>query len=172
MVLIVGIFLSFVPKVRGGLFVVWDYDNGFSPNSVQITSGETLVWANLDGYGFDVRITFDNGLTFFLPNLNTEAVTFPSAGTYGFHSDYGDNGFVTVILPPPPAISLDAPRLEGNQFLFDATGLTVGKTNVLEGSTNLMSWISISTNVAADTSLTFTNVANLPCRFFRLIELP
>jgi len=43
---------------------------------------------------------------------------------------------------------------------------------VLQASTNLTSWVAITTNVAATSSLTFTNATALPRRFFRLIELP
>jgi hypothetical protein len=67
---------------------------------------------------------------------------------------------------------LESARQEGSQFLFAATGLTVGKTNVLQASTNLTSWVAIKTNVANNASLAFTNATALPGRFFRLVELP
>ena len=56
--------------------------------------------------------------------------------------------------------------------MFAASGLTVGKTNVLWASTNLTDWVAMQTNVAANASLTFTNAITLPHRFFRLAELP
>ena len=77
-----------------------------------------------------------------------------------------------MVLPAPPGIVLESPRKERNQFLFDATGLTVGKTNVLLASTNLTAWTAISTNLADSTSMTFTNATTLSRRFFRLLERP
>ena len=70
-----------------------------------------------------------------------------------------------------PIIILESPRIEGGQFLFDATGLTVGKTNVLEHSASLGQWTAISTNIAAATSMTFTNSVTPGAHLFRVIEL-
>ena len=46
-------------------------------------------------------------------------------------------------------VNLLAPRITDGRFLFDVTGLTAGKTNVLQTSTNLVSWQSTKTNLAA-----------------------
>lgn len=69
-------------------------------------------------------------------------------------------------------IQLAAPRRVGDQFLFDAAGLTVGRTNVLEVSTNLQNWIALQTNVATAPSFTFTNALLPGRRFFRLVQWP
>jgi len=70
-----------------------------------------------------------------------------------------------------PSVGLVGPRMSGGQFLFDASGLTAGRTNVLQTSTDFGSWISIETNVAAGSSATFTNAATAQHRFYRLLEL-
>jgi hypothetical protein len=70
------------------------------------------------------------------------------------------------------ALRLAAPRLDGGQFQFGATGLTVGRTNLIQVSTNMISWTPLSTNVAKDFSMTFTNASGLRGQFFRLLELP
>ena len=153
--------------------------SGFSPATQTINIGDTVVWQNADDL-FSHTTTSD--LAFSNPNYwngllvnygDTFSVTFNNVGTFTYHdqSDTG-TGSITVILPTPPMILLAAPRLNGSQFLFDATGLTIGKTNVLQTSTNLTSWVTITTNVAATASLTFTNATSPPRRFFRLIELP
>ena len=69
-------------------------------------------------------------------------------------------------------ITLAAPRLNGGQFQFDATGLTVGRTNLMQVSTNLISWTSFSTNIATNFSMTLTNAAGSKSQFFRLVQLP
>ena len=152
----------------------------FSPSTLTIEVGDTVVWEDQDNFG-DPHTTTSN-LGIFNPNYwrgvlvdpgDTFAHTFSNVGTFNYfdEADTG-TGTITVVAPPPPGIVLNSPRKEGAQFLFDATGLTVGKTNVLQASTNLISWTAIKTNVAADTAMSFTNAMTLPRRFFRLLELP
>lgn len=173
MLLFIGMQLSFIQQARGDATVYWDYDEGFSPSSVTIGPGETVVWYNLDLFGFDTWITFDNSFTFFLENFEGQGIIFPEQpGTYGYHSDWGDNGVVIVSAPPAADITLEAPRLEAGQFLFDVTGLTAGKSNVLLTSTNLTNWTALSTNIASSSTMTFTNSPAVGARFFRVYELP
>ena len=152
----------------------------FSPAALTIEAGDTVVWEDQDSFG-DPHTTTST-LPFLNPNYwrgilvdpgDTFAHTFSNVGTFNYfdEADTG-TGTITVILPAPPGIVLESPRKEGSQFLFDATGLTVGKTNVLQASTNLTSWTAIKTNIADNTSMTFTNATTLPRRFFRLLELP
>ena len=152
----------------------------FSPNALTIEVGDTVVWDDEDNFGDPHTTTSSLGI--FNPNYwrgvlvdpgDTFARTFSNVGTFNYfdEADTG-TGTITVILPAPPGIVLNSPRKEGAQFMFDATGLTVGKTNVLLTSTNLISWTAIKTNVAADTAMTFTNAMTLPRRFFRLLERP
>jgi hypothetical protein len=101
-----GLFCSFRFQARADATVYWDYDNGFSPSTVVIGPGETVTWYNIDWYGFDVNVTFNGGFSFFLPNYYGQAVSFPSqAGTYNYHSDWGDPGVVIVNVPPSVAIT-------------------------------------------------------------------
>ncbi|HEY5042383.1 MAG TPA: hypothetical protein VIK53_10305 [Verrucomicrobiae bacterium] len=176
---IVTLFLLLVPSVLATTYNITVNGSLFSPATQTINTGDTVVWQNADDL-FSHTTTSDlspsnpnywNGL---LVNFgDTFSHTFNNVGTFTYHdqSDTG-TGSITVILPAPPMILLAAPRLNGTQFVFDATGLTVSKTNVLQASTNLTSWVAITTNVAATSSLTFTNATALPRRFFRLIELP
>ena len=110
------------------------------------------------------------------------------SGWNGFNATYAPNDQSTSQLPDggyrgaswmvlldgwqKNPITLAAPRLSGGQFQFDATGLTLGRTNLMQVSTNLISWTSISTNVATNFSMTFTNAVGLSGQFFRLIQLP
>ena len=93
--LIAGLLLSFAPQVRGDATVYWDFDNGFSPGTVIIGPGDAVTWWNVDPYGFDVQVTFNNSFSFSLPNGYGQPVTFPSQpGIYGYHSNWGENGAV------------------------------------------------------------------------------
>ena len=177
--LLTGLIVSIALSAEATTHNVTVNGSSFAPAALTIEAGDTVVWENGDAF-FSHTTTSD--LSIFDNNYwngvlvdqgDTFAHTFNDAGTFTY-SDQLDSGTgtITVILAAPPGIVLASARQESSQFLFDATGLTVGKTNVLEASTNLTSWAAIQTNVADNASLTFTNTTTLPSRFFRLMELP
>ena len=155
--------------------------SGFSPAMLEINVGDTVVWENTDDTDYPHTTTSD--LNIFDPGYwdgymfslgDTFSWTFNSVGTFTYH-DSADIGTGTIIVNPlslTPTITLESPRLENGQFLFEATGLTVGKTAVLMSSTNLTSWTAIQTNVADGSSLTFTNTTSLGHCFFQVVEQP
>lgn len=156
-------------------------DSGFSPAALTIEVGDTVIWENVDDLDFPHTATSDlspinsNYWRAFLAGYgDTDSHTFSNVGTFTYYDEDGPGtGSITVNQPSsPPAITLESPRLMDGQFLFEATGLTDGKTNVLSSSTDLTSWTEIATNVAAGVSMTFTNGTTGPHRFFRLTELP
>jgi hypothetical protein len=60
-------------------------------------------------------------------------------------------------------------------FQFSVTSLIIGKTNLIQVSTNFFSWATISTNVATTTNFNFTDptpMTNSRIRFYRVWELP
>ena len=69
-------------------------------------------------------------------------------------------------------IQLRNPRMSSGSFLLDATGLTPGTTNVLQGSADLAAWVSVRTNVATASTVTFTNPASTSRLFYRLRRQP
>jgi hypothetical protein len=82
---------------------------------------------------------------------------------------------ISITVQSAAPIRLSAPRIVAGKFQFDATGLTAGKTNVLQSSTNLpfpTNWVPILTNVAAGSSASFTNTVSPGRRFYRLVQLP
>jgi plastocyanin len=95
------------------------------------------------------------------------AVAYDNFGFWNSHS-------ITITVTSAPAIGLGNPRLAGNQFLFDVTGLTVGKTNVVQYCSNLSAgtWIPTATNVATATSRTVTNTAGVGPRFYQVFQRP
>jgi Bacterial Ig domain len=263
--LITGLLLSSAPQVRGDVTIYWDYDNGFYPSTVVIGRSNTVVWANVDPYGFDIILSIQGFDPYFLERSHSVGAMFPFAGTYNFSSDFNDHGKVVVNIPPLVAItnptdttvfaspasftieatasetpddsvlsvefflestdpansigidyespysasvpnlnagtytlialatdswgwlqtnsisitvggstpiSVNVPRISGGQFLFDVAGLTVGKTNVLQTSTNLTVWTPVKTNVADSASATITNSPAPGAHFYRVIQLP
>jgi hypothetical protein len=74
----------------------------------------------------------------------------------------------------PQSIAVTAPRLIADSFQFDVSGLTVGKTNMIETITDpsAPNWVTVVTNVAAASTMTFTNSATNSTAFFRVVQLP
>ena len=155
-------------------------DFGFSPSELTIDVGDTVIWINADD-------TFPHSTTSDLSNLDPNywqgylvdldqefPHTFNNVGVFTYYDevDSSHKGKITVVASSLALLTLESPRIEAGQFLFDVTGLTAGHTNVLQASTNLTSWTAISTNVAVNTSMTFTNVTSLSHRFFQVFELP
>ena len=108
-------------------------------------------------------------------------VTNLAAGTYSLMAIAWDFSFetttnsITITVVNPSAINLAVSAVAAGNFAFNATGLIVGKTNVLQTSTHLaspMNWVSVSTNVAASTTASFTNKVAAGQHFFRLLQLP
>ncbi len=111
----------------------------------------------------------------------TTPITNLSAGTYILTVIAYDSAnatatnSITITVQNPDPITLAAAKAAAGKFRFDVTGLTTGKTNVLQASTNLIfpnNWVSIATNVASSSSVSFTNSIVPGNSFFRLLQLP
>lgn len=112
--------------------------------------------------------------------FTTEVTNLP-AGNYTLTVIAYDNAGATatnsinIVVQNAAPIMLTAAAVGVGGFRFTATGLTVGATNILQGSTNLGSsanWVPLITNTAGNTSMTFTNATSGGRRFFRVVQLP
>lgn len=179
--LIVATLLVATLQIRAALHFCGVDERGFLPATLNINVGDTVMWINLDELASH---TTTSDLQFPNPDAwhailidydDTFSKVFNNAGTFTYR-DQLDTGtgtiVVTAVNEPPPKVALASPRIVGGQFLFEATGLTVGKENVLEFSTNLIHWTAVSTNLANNISMTFTNGVNPGARFFRVHQLP
>lgn len=91
--------------------------------------------------------------------------------------DYGeaattDTVTITVLAPQ---IILAAPAIVAGNFQFNVTGVTSGKSIVLQSATSVtapISWLSLGTNVAGASSISFTNPVTAGAHFFRAVQLP
>jgi len=146
---------------------------------LNISVGDTVVWVNNDEL-FPHTATSD--LTFGHPDywivqlFDFEVAvpwTFNNLGTFTYHDDidFNNTGTIIVTTPQVQAIVLQSPRVTGGQFLFDVSGLTPGQTNVVQTSTNLVQWSTVSTNIASSSSRTITNTLSPGTRLFRVVEL-
>ncbi|HBA84476.1 MAG TPA: hypothetical protein DCZ95_10315 [Verrucomicrobia bacterium] len=142
----------------------------FSPASLSIYVGDTVVWENDEGFPHtttsDLSVSNANYWSGVMEGqLDTFLHTFHSAGTFTYHDEMG---FGAGLIGVTPSATLGPPQKQDSRIVFDATELAVGSTNVLQASTDLAGWIALSTNVAGSASMTFTNATGLSPSFFRL----
>jgi plastocyanin len=109
------------------------------------------------------------------------SVTNLSAGSYTLTAVAYDNvgavtsNSVSIVVQNSGPITLTALTMTTDGFQLTATGLTAGKTNILQSSTNLVSsanWTPLETNIAGGSSVSFTNAISGGRHFFRLLQLP
>ncbi len=75
---------------------------------------------------------------------------------------------------PVPMLGAAQMKMANGQFIFSASGLTQGSTNILQtcADPNLANWISIATNVANASTITLTNAVTASRQFYRVVQLP
>jgi hypothetical protein len=116
----------------------------------------------------------------FDPGPFTTTVSNLPAGTYVLMAVATDNvgamttNTITIQVGTVAPILLSAPKMVAGKFQFNVAGLTVGKTNIVQSSTNLAltNWVSLATNVAGTNTMSFTNSAVATRNFFRVVQLP
>jgi hypothetical protein len=99
--------------------------------------------------------------------VNTATVTSASTDLYLADSTTANN---TIVLNPPVALLAATNRPSGLQLtLLGQSSQTYG----IQVSTDLINWITLSTNTAAPNgAFTFTDTGtNLPARFYRAIRV-
>jgi plastocyanin len=152
----------------------------FFPDYLEIQTGDTVTWYN-DDDTFTHDASSNTGL------WNTGNVDFQSSATLQFDTPgtypYRDTLFFSagmtgtikvnaISVPPSPAMLILPAVLPGGAFRFTITNLTVGKTNIIAMSTNLVQWTALATNVPASNTLNFTNPPASGRRFFRSWQIP
>jgi hypothetical protein len=91
-----------------------------------------------------------------------------------FESGYNSSVAVNAIyIIRPQVFFTSSGSFTNQQFVLSLSGLA-GKTYVLQATTNLVDWTSISTNVAGSDlfNLTDSDAAGMPYRFYRAVEQP
>ncbi|HEY0457478.1 MAG TPA: alkaline phosphatase family protein [Verrucomicrobiae bacterium] len=145
---------------NGAVFLVWDEDDY---NAVQQPIGCILLSAFAKtGYSNTIYYTHSSTVRtiqeiFALRPFLADAANAPDL------SDLFKVLQISSILP-----------LANGQMQFTATNTVPGKTNVLQGSSNLVTWINLHTNVSTTNSVTLTDGQGgaYSNRFYRLLQKP
>ena len=143
---------------NGGTFV------SFAHLTVQPPDANATMYYTLDG-----SLPTSNSTPYVGPlTLSSNATLSINA----FETNYNNSVAATaVFVIRPPVYFTSAGFFNNQQFVIPVSGLT-GKTYVLQATTNLVDWSSISTNVAdADTfNMTNSATAGFAYRFYRVVE--
>ena len=131
----------------------------------------------LMGVDFWLGTTYLDGkiyLPFTVPVSNLGPGTYTLTAIAIDYSDATATNSITITVQPPTLLLSNA-RNAGGLFVFDVSGVTAGKSVVLETRStvaNSASWVAVRTNVAAATSISLTNPISPGAGFFRAYQLP
>lgn len=106
------------------------------------------------------------------------SVTNLPPGIHSLKAIVWDNSFasatnsITINVVNPGPITIGSAGWSGNLLLFEVNGLTAGKTNILECSSNLLDWAPIKTNVPDGAGYVFTSNPVARAQFYRVRQLP
>ena len=151
---------SIAYKNGGALFITWD--EGQSGDEGPIGMIVLSPFARGGGYSNNIYYTHSSALRTFQELLGVS----PLLGDAANATDLSDL-FLTPALAGPAILS-------GGDFQFLARDLIPDRSAVIQTSTNLVDWISISTNAPGAGSLLFTDslAKNFERLFYRFIQPP
>ena len=146
-------------KNDGALFITWDESHLPEPRIGMIVVSPL---GRGNGYTNNIYYTHSSTLRTFQEIFGVGPFLGDAANAVDLSDLFVQFGFHRIVKMPSGAMHLTA------------VGVTPGRTNIVEASTDLMTWLPISTNVA--TSRTFATIdseaTSLNRRYYRLLQLP
>lgn len=146
-------------KNAGALFLTWDEAHGIDERIGMIVLSPM---ARGDGYTNNIYYTHSSTLRTFQEIFGVAPFLGDAANATDLSDLFLQFGIQRVV------------RMSSGAIHLTAVGITPGRTNLVEASTNLSNWTPIATNVISGTSFTIIDgeAANLERRFYRLLQLP
>lgn len=172
-----------VPAPAGGATHQVDIIAGkFTPGMLSVTSGDAVVFRNLDPAshtatgGFTSAEAFFGSLQLTHPMTATNIFTVPGTYAYACGLHPSERGTVVVSQATSPPLLLRSPMLnESGRFTFDFAA-TPGARYVVESTAGIPPvWNAIVTNTAATHWLRYTDASPAILqnrRFYRVLFLP
>lgn len=157
-----------IPKIRnsqayqngGAIFIVWDEGPSGSDGPV----GMIVLSPFARGGGYFNNIHYTHSST--VRTLQEIFGVTPLLGDAANATNLSDlfSKYSATSFAPLPDIG----------FRFTVTGVIPGKSNVIQFSTNLITWSSIATNVVATNNFSFTDATAISGEkgFYRVMQLP
>jgi Phospholipase C len=146
-------------KNEGALFITWDESHLPDPRIGMIVLSPL---ARGNGYTNDIYYTHSSTLRTFQEIFGVGPLLGDAGDAINLSDLFLQFGIHRLVKMPSGAMHLTA------------VGVTPGRTNIVEASKDLMTWLPIATNVATSTSFATidTDAASLDQRYYRLIQLP
>ena len=167
-----------VSITRGGNDVLFNDSTSPTPDTVLWAEGTidnfgALDYETMDFYkDGDLQAVLEgNTWVMWLQNENIYIpVTFSAWGRHGVGGWTYTRGTApaAVVLTP---VKLFSPTISGGSFVFSYSNATSGLTYVVQSSSNLTSWAPVATNVAASSTVSFTNTLTTGAHYFRVQTL-
>jgi len=153
---------------------------GRNPDYLVVQVGETVTWWNIDVSGDDhsthsFTYSWNSGA---IPYLDGVYLTLIKTGQFAYRDDYTGATALLVVTPavvqPPLPLLTNSVRLSDGSFQCTVTNILIGKTSIVEASTNLVDWVGVSTNTPSADSYEFIDgdAATLGRRFYRVLAMP
>ena len=165
-------FLSLPPASGPSAPVITSIPSGGTVGEEIVITGENLAGAT--------AVTFDGIAASFTVNSPTQiTATVPAGATSGQISVTTPGGTAestasfTVLTTPAPTLAVVPSPPESGWFVFRLSGIP-GKTYWVQTSTDLLTWMNVSTNVLSTSSANVTNAVNAAWnrQFWRAAQLP
>jgi hypothetical protein len=122
-------------------------------------------------YTLDGTLPTTNSTLYVAPFTLTNSVTLEAnAFETNFINSVATTAQFTI---EPPVYFTSVVALNNNVFQLNLAG-TLGASYVLQSSTNLINWVNLSTNTPTTSLFNLTDTQNteVPCKFYRVLELP
>lgn len=143
----------------GALFITWDESHLANPRIGMVVLSP---FARGNGYKNNIFYTHSSTLRTFQEIFSVGPFLGDAANATDLSDLFIQFGIHQLVKMPSGAIHISA------------VGITPGRTNIVEASTDLKTWSPISTNVSTGTTFATvdTNATSLDQRFYRLLQLP
>ena len=153
---------------NGAIFITWD-ESTLPPTQVPIGMLVLSPLAKDGGYAGTNHYTHASTLSTMQEIFGVQPFLAAAATATHLGDLFRDDPVSTNSL----RLMAGAAQTNG-QFQFTLTGLTLGKTNVVQASTNLSNWVLLRTNVATSNAMDFNDPApgSFMQRFYKVLELP
>jgi hypothetical protein len=137
--------------------------------TLQHTNAQAVLYFTLDG-----SLPTTNSLRYSTPFLLTNTTTLrANAFAPGYNNSVAVSELFTILSALPALSFTGSGYLSNGVFTVQVSG-TTNKTHVLQGSTDFLSWVPVSTNVPVSSPFTMTDpqAATFRFRFYRVVQQP
>lgn len=145
-----------------------------APANVTITASASDSSATVTNVSFFKGVTLIGatsppGFSITASNLTAGSYALTAVATAGGLST--TSAVVNITVANPTGIILSSPRISNNQFIFSYNA-SPGSNYIVQTSSTLSNWLTLSTNIASGSVVSVTNPVGAGAVFYRIGQLP